>query len=283
MRRYAARRRLTLPGTLALMTALFSTPRSAHAQQVDRGAGAAPGAPRAAPAAELARSGAFVAWTESARTDSHFALARAHGGYRGGVGAFAYGAAEVVLVAPARGGLPRSGRNIGVALRGAALAPQPDELRGELGIKAQLLYENDAGADLTLAVSYQDHGFNLRPEIVSMVLAGTRLGPVSLLANVAYGNGLSDDERYGMVRVAALAPLTERIQIGVDSTASFDLELDADEPLGEPERDIQVAPTATLCLDAAVLSAQAGVSVLELRFEEPRVGSVVLLGAGGAF
>jgi hypothetical protein len=86
-----------------------------------------------------------------------------------------------------------------------------------------------------------------------------------------------------MVRLAALGPITENIQIGVDSTATFDLELDADEPLGEPERDIQVAPTATLCLDAAVLSAQAGVSVLELRFEEPRVGSVVLLGAGGAF
>jgi hypothetical protein len=102
-------------------------------------------------------------------------------------------------------------------------------------------------------------------------------------ANVAYGNGLRGDERYGMVRLAALGPITENIQIGVDSTATFDLELDADEPLGEPERDIQVAPTATLCLDAAVLSAQAGVSVLELRFEEPRVGSVVLLGAGGAF
>jgi hypothetical protein len=271
------------PVSVAVTMALLSTLSSAHAQPIDRAPARAPGKARVAPAAALAQSGAFVAWTESARTDTHLALARAHGGYRGGVGAFAYGAAEVVLVAPARDALPRSGRNIGIALRGAALAPQPDELRGELGVKAQLLYENDAGADLTLALSYQDHGFNLRPEVVGMVLAGTRLGPVSLLANVAYGNGLGNDERYGMVRLAVLGPITENIQLGVDSTATFDLELDADEPLGEPERDIQVAPTATLCFDAAVLSAQAGVSVLELRFAEPRVGSVVLLGAGGAF
>lgn len=270
---------------LRLSTGLLAALGASLASAEEGPTGALPQNTGSGAAEAIAGAGAFVAWTEHARTDTHRGTLAVHAGYAAGLGWASSGAAEVVLLAPRTGDeAPRTGRNVGIALRGGGFSRGGDDsVHGELGLKAQLAFEHDAGLDLAAVLSYQNEGFNLRPAVVPMLVVGTHLGSVVVLANLLYGHGLADDERFGAARLALLQPLTEQLHVGVDSKVELDLELDDDEPEGEPQIILQAGPAATWALGNVAVSAQGGVSLVQLRFEEPNTGGVLLLGAGGAF
>jgi hypothetical protein len=245
------------------------------------------GGPRAGAAApdateELAADGAFLAWTEPARTGSQRAVAIVHGG-RAGLGNTLMGSTQLTLIDSGGATPPRSGKDFGLALRAGAAARPREEVKLDVGLQAQVLFQEDAGLDLALAVDYENEGFNLRPELVGALLAARDFGSVSLLLNAAYGHGVLDDERFGRVRLALMTPVTSKLRVGVDSSLAADLEIDDDEPPGEPELDLQMTPAATFVLGSFSLSAQAGVAVSKLRFESTRVGPAALVGIGAAF
>ena len=236
------------------------------------------GAPKAASA------GAFLGLTRHARTDTYRGLLHVQMGRVGHLGWSHAGAAEVTLVKPGSvAAPPRTGRDIGLAVRAGGFLLGDEDLRGELGVRAQFVFEADAGFDLAAGLAYLDEGFNLRPAVVPSLAASAHLGSVLLLGNVAYGHGLADEERFGALRLAALQPLSQALRIGLDSALELDLELDEDEPEGEPQVVLQGGPIATLALGNVALSAQGGVSLVQLRFESARLGGLALVGAGGAF
>lgn len=236
-------------------------------------------------APKAASAGAFLGLTQHARTDTHRGLLHVQVGRVGHLGWSRAGAAEVTLLEPGSAAEPpRTGRDIGLAVRaGGFLRGDDEELRGELGLRAQFVFEADAGFDLALGLGYEDEGFNLRPAVVPSLAMSTHLGSVLLLANLVYGHGLADEERFGAVRLAALQPLSHAVRVGLDSALELDLELDEDEPEGEPQIVLQGGPIATLALGYVALSAQAGLTLVQLRFESARLGGLALVGAGGAF
>lgn len=236
----------------------------------------------------LATAGAFLAWTEHARTDTHRATGSLHSGHMTQAGWSHSGRGELVLRGPgsaANVDLKDDAEldSIGVAVRGRMSSRYGEPARGELGLKTQLAFERRAGFDLTLTVSYENEGFNLRPAIASELLGATHLGSFLILANLGYGHGLADDERYGTLKLAAVTRLSEQLHAGLDSMLDMDLELDDDEPDGEPQVLLQAGPALTWTLGNVALSAQGGLSVLQPRFERPRAGGVAVIGAGGAF
>lgn len=256
---------------------------AALAADVEQDTGALrPTTPSSSASLRLADEGALLAWTEPARTGSERASATMHGG-RTGLGGTVMGAARLTLLDTAGASEPRSGTDLGLALRAGASTRPREDVKLDLGVQAQFLFQEDAGVDLALALDYQNEGFNLRPEVVATLLLARKLGPVSLLANAAYGHGVRDDERFGQLRLAALLPATPSLRVGVDSSLALDLELDSDEPPGEPELELQGGPAATLVLGVIGLGAQVGVAVSKLRFEATRIGPAALVGAGAAF
>lgn len=265
----------TLMGSIAAAPALAAEP--------GRDAGArAPSAPEPSATQRVAGQGALLAWSEPAATGAQRAWATVHGG-RTGLGSTVKGAARLTLVSTDGSRPPRSGQDFGIAIRAGASARPREDATLDFGVQGQLLFQQDAGVDLALAIDYESEGFNLRPELVTTLLVARRFGSVSVLANAAYGHGVTDDERFGQLRLAALVPATSSLHVGIDSSLAMDFELDEEEPPGEPELDVQVAPAATLVLGVVGLSAQAGLSVSKLRFEATRIGPAALVGVGAAF
>lgn len=236
-------------------------------------------------AERAAEAGAFVAWTDHARLDTQRGLLRVHGGYDTHFGAITEGALEIVALDPrSRSGSPKTGRDFGLAILAAgAVAEGEVTVGGELGLKAQFVFQADSGFDVSAALAYESKGFNTTAAVVPMLLVGTRLGPLSIFGNVAYGHGLSAGERFGAARLAALAQIVEHVYAGVDSQMAMDLEIDDDEPIGEMQLAFQGGPAVTLALNQIALSLQSGLSVAQLRFGEIEYGAVALLGLGAAF
>lgn len=240
--------------------------------------------PHEPPAVAGAQDGAFLAWTEGASTDSYRGAARVHGGYDGGADtALSHARLDAVLLRPSARKAPKTGEHLGLALlSGVSWAGQLDDARFDAGLKAQFVFLEDSGFDLAVGAAYQDEGFNLRPAVAPAVYFGTHAGGVALLANVEYAHGLADDERAGHVRFAMVRELHRRWYVGLDAHASFDLELNDDEPEGEPQMLVRAGPVAGFALHHLFAGVQAGLSVLELRFGSPRAGAVALIGVGAA-
>jgi hypothetical protein len=275
----------TLVPSISIVLAVQLSGTLASAEQEPLDIQESPVGEREAPAVSGARDGAFLAWTDSARTDAYRAAAKVHGGYDSAPeAALSRTRLEAVLLEPdARRRAPRTWEHLGLALvAGANWTEQEDEARLDAGLKAHFVFLEDSGFDLAAGVSYQNEGFNLRPAVAPTVYFGTRAGGFALLANLEYAHGLGDDERGGHVRLAALTELGGRWHVGVDAHASFDLEFDDDEPEGEPQMHVRAGPVATVAFDHFFVSAQAGLSVLQLRFADPEAGAIALLGIGAA-
>jgi len=105
-----------------------------------------------------------------------------------------------------------------------------------------------------------------------------------LTANVGYGAGVRQGERYGDLRLAAMQQLSRDVHLGLDSRFRVDLERDSDEPAGEPEWEMNAGPVAALSLGRFVLTGGAGASAVKYRLISTRgVGLYGLMGLGAVF
>lgn len=221
-------------------------------------------------------AGMFLRFTESPTTRTHKAAVGTHtafDGNRRGVTLETRG--EVVVYAS---------RALGVALLGGgayvgASEALPEASHAFGGVKLQPLSQERFGVDLAFSVAYQSRGFNLRQAVATGILLGRRFGETQTLLNVVYGQGLEDDERYGSLRAGVLHPIVQRLYVGLDARFSADLELNEDEPEGEPEFEGHVGPVLSYTLSHLTLSATAGPATLRYRDgTDTRFGAVVSLG-----
>jgi hypothetical protein len=271
---------------LALCAAFVARPAAA---QEDSGERIGPRPLGQNDARAAARAGAFLRWTDAATTSTHAVTIESHGGYdttREGATAEARG--EAVILSDATGRRTR-GVPLGLGVFGGgvyASGPQAntDLTSGFGGLKLQPLFQETLGIDAALAVSYHSRGFSLRPVVVAEVLLGRRFGETQLLFNAGYSQPTDSDERSGSARAAVTTRVVGDLRAGLDSKASFDLELDEEEPAGEPELEVLAGPAVGYAIGHVAVSATGGVSALRLRDgNDTRVGATMALGLGGAF
>ncbi|HTL33651.1 MAG TPA: hypothetical protein VL326_11020 [Kofleriaceae bacterium] len=157
-------------------------------------------------------------------------------------------------------------------------------LRPGVGLMFDVARAETAGVDLMVGGEYDMVGFNGVPAAVARTAIGANAGTLRLQGNAAFGLGLEQNERFGQVGVAGLAPVAQALYVGVDSRARIDLERDEMEPSGELDWDMQAGPVATLALGRFAVSATGGVSAWKQRtHDEAKVGAVAAVGLDAAF
>jgi hypothetical protein len=267
MSRHAARRPLT--AALALCAAALS-PVAAGAEPQDA---APPGEGAAADAGRSARTGAFLPFTMSARSDTQRALVSMQGGYdTARAGPVFQSVVEAQVAGP-----------LSLRAGGSYLGPS-GQLRPDVGAKLDLLRQGRHGVDLAFAAGYEAQGFNLTPAIAARVALARTSGATTLLGNLGYGVGTEQGEHHGDARLAALRRVGRNLHLGLDSRFRVDLERDQDEPAGEPDWELVAGPAASYALGRFVISASGGVSVLQLRLQDDRhLGVLGTMGLGAVF
>ncbi len=229
--------------------------------------------PTPALAAKSAGSGAFLPWTMSARSDTQRGLVFVQGGYNGAENGGVYQMAAEAEV---------FGR-VAVRAGGSYYGPS-DTFRPEVGLRVDTLRQETHGVDMAVLGVYETKGFNTVRAVTARVSVSRAFGATRVVSNLGYGFGLEEGEGYGDFRLAGLHPLTERLQVGVDSRLRIDLERDDDEPPGEPDWEILAGPMATYSIDRYVVSANVGYSALKYRLVEGKhTGAIATLGVGAVF
>jgi hypothetical protein len=234
-------------------------------------------------ASTVSEVGGFLPWSRIATTGAARALISTQA---------AYETAGAALRSEARGELSLSRRvrgrdwRLGASLFGGVsdvAADSAARLRGHAGLKLQFLEQSQYGVDLSLAESYVSRAFNLQPAIVSELLVARRLRALAVLLNLAYGQGLAEQERFARCNAALLAELAPALLLGLDTQISTDLERDGDEPVGEPQRELLATPVVTYSWKQLAFKAYAGASWLRYRFADRDVrGALVGIGVGTA-
>jgi hypothetical protein len=267
-RRFSAHRLVPLAFVALALLAATGTARGQSNADDD---GATPAAPPSAGAA--AGVGAFSPFSMSARSDTQRALAVFQGGYDSGLNASVFrAAAEVQLWGrlSVRGG-------------GSYLGPS-GQLQPDVSLKVDALRQESHGVDVAAAVGYEAQGFNLTPAVVARAAVGRTLDHTRLTANIGYGAGTRDGERYGDLRFAAMQRIARDVHLGLDSRFRIDLDRDSDEPAGEPDWEANAGPVAAVSLGRFVLTGGAGASAVKYRLVSTRgVGLYGLMGLGAVF
>ena len=154
------------------------------------------------------------------------------------------------------------------------------------GVRVGILRQEKYGVDLGLAAMYKNTGFSeANGEFELIVSIGRRWNRFSLFGNAAYGQGLTATERDAEARVGFLYAVHERVNVGFDARARFDL--GADDPARvtkklETEFDLLAGPLASVAVGPVAFLAQAGAHVMSIH-EEPIVGFAAIGGVGAAF
>jgi hypothetical protein len=167
--------------------ALVTMPAALHAQEAD--------VEREAPAAPTQRGmddGVFLPLTVAPAVGSTRAFASAQTGYDGSTKSpLLESAAEVNLWGP-------------VSLRGGAtFSDSTHRMRPSAGARIQALRQAPHGIDGSIAVFYKAEGFTeAEGEIESVVAIGRRIGRISLLGNIVYGQ----DPEARRIDSASVAP-----------------------------------------------------------------------------
>jgi hypothetical protein len=138
----------------------------------------------------------------------------------------------------------------------------------------------DASRASFSGAAYEPPGFNLRPAVTPTLRLVRGAGALTFSALARYGQSLVDTERYGLLRADAVLELAPGWGAGVEALGMFDLEIDDDEPLGEPAFDLRSGPLLVFAGGPLRVVASGGVQRFELRFAEARLGAVAMLGVG---
>jgi hypothetical protein len=226
-----------------------------------------------ASADEAAARGALLPWSVRPSSDGPRGLVIAGGGYDSARGAaVGSAAAEVRVWGP-------------LALRvGGFYSEAARGVRPDAGLKLGLLSQEAHGLDGAVALSYRAEGFNLKPAIEALAAVGRRFERGLVMANVAYGQGLEEGERYGDARLSALRRIAGGLHGGFDSRARLDLEREWPEPTAEPELELQAGPVLSYGLGRVAVTVHGGFSLVRFREgEKSLVGAVGGVGVGSAF
>jgi hypothetical protein len=157
------------------------------------------------------------------------------------------------------------------AQRGETSAPSTDSIVVSAG---------GGSASRWSAAAYEPLGFNLRPVVAPSVRLVTGAGAVTFSTQARYGQSLVDTERYGSLRLDAIAELAPGWGTGVEATVMFDLEIDDDEPLGEPASELRSGPLLVFVRGPLRAVACGGIQRSEPRFGEPKLGAIAFFGLG---
>jgi len=233
--------------------------------------GVLPGPPPAA-TASVAR-GSFLPWTMGARSDAQRGLVYMQGGYDGADQGAIYqmvGEAQLFERLSLRAGGSYFGRG--------------DTVRPEVGLRVDLLRQEQQGVDMAVLGVYEAKGFNAVRAVTARVALSRAFGETRLVSNLGYGFGLEEGERYGDFRLAGLRRVTERITLGLDGRLRVDLERNGDEPAGEPDWEVVGGPLIAYTLDRYVVSATAGYTAMKYRLVNGlHDGVMATLGVGAVF
>jgi hypothetical protein len=235
---------------------------------------AAEAEPAAAANAERSTAaGMFLPWTVSPRGADQRAIVQMQGGYDGArAGSTFEAATEARVIGP-------------LSLRaGATYSDATRDMRPVFGLKLPVLSQGRHGVDGAVLVSYRGESFNLRPSIDATLAVGRRFDRLALFANLTYQQGLSDNERAGDARVAAMYRVQRRLAVGWDSRFRVDLERQQPEPAGEADYDLVSGPLLSVPVGPVAVTAQGGASMLKLKGGAPmKAGAVANLGVGAVF
>lgn len=258
-------------GLLVLVSALFGAGAAlAQAPALGVAKDEKPAAPEST-AAVSGEAGMFLPTLIAPRTDSQTGYIRAIGGYDSSHRSAQMEAlADVTIIGP-------------LALRAGVLYSQkPNSFRPSVGLRVQVLKQEDAGFDLGAGVFYRPEGFTeAEGEVEVAVAFGRRFGRIGTFANLVYGQDPEGAERDGELRLGALYSVTSLFQAGLDARLRFDLGSEEGERRteGEAEYDIAFGPTASYALGPVAAIAQVGMSIFGR--EPARPGALALFGLAG--
>jgi hypothetical protein len=140
------------------------------------------------------------------------------------------------------------------------------------------------GVSVAIGTGYEAAGFNTVPAVVPRMIAGANLGGTRVTAQLAYGAGLVDDERYGDAQLVALRPVSGPLAVGAGSRVRVDLQHEDIEPVGERAWQLDAGPTATVALGQVTITALAGMSAWRWhQLPGDRVGAIAQIGIVSTF
>jgi hypothetical protein len=227
-------------------------------------------------AAQVTRDGTFLPTTWTARIGDQRVAAFSQGGYD---------------MAPGEGGVFSTVVEGAIANRvairaGLEYVPLVQSVAVSAGLRVGILRQERHQIDLAVMALYKNRGFSEADGEVEMaVLIGRRWGRLGTFANLVYGQGLDPDERDAEVRLAMLYALGERVNVGFDARARFDL---GDETPAraaqklENDFDLIAGPLVTFAVSHVMLSAQAGAHAV-VQHEVASAGFAAIGGVGTAF
>ena len=163
--------------------------------------------------------------------------------------------------------------------------PDNDNVRPNVGLRAQLLRQQDHGIDGAAAFNYRQERYVEDGGLLEAVLSVGRSGDrFTTFANVAYAQDPEADDFEGEVRAAALYRLVPSLGVGLQASyrrdlGSTDQRRDA---RVQPDDEIIAGPVVTFASGGWVLLLQGGVDSLKQN-ETSRTGAVAVAGIGTSF
>lgn len=227
-------------------------------------------------AAQVTRDGTFLPLTWSPRVGDQRVSGVFTGGYDSapGQGAVFSGVVEGALY-------NRLALRVGVEYGAPTNSANPS-----VGFRLGILRQERYGVDLGVGFQYRNVGFSeAKGEFEMMVMVARRWNRLALFGNAVFGVGLDAAERDGEVRVGAMYAVHDRVNVGLDARARFDLgEETALRKMNklENEFDLIAGPMATVAAGPVMLLAHAGVHTL-VQNEQPLTGVIAVGGVGAAF
>jgi hypothetical protein len=227
----------------------------------------------------------FLVGTVSPRGASTSVIASGFGGYDGALRSALVGAASEVAVTSwlsLRAGfvyIPDAA-NEG---EGGATPAATKGLRANLGARAQLLRQANAGVDGAVAVNYRQDRFGEDGGLVEGVIAvGRSNESLQFLGNAAFAMDPEGDDVEGELRAAGLYRVATPLKLGVQAIYRRDLgSTDARRPLRtNPDAALTAGPLATYRLGDLVFMVHGGLSRSERSATTEKAAFVI--GALGA-
>ena len=244
--------------------------------------------PPAAPSIESAGGeDQFLVGTVAPRSASTSVIAMGFGGYDGALRSALVGAASEVAVSSwltLRAGfvyIPNAANEE----EGGSASGATKGLRANLGARAQLLRQANAGVDGAVAVNYRQDRFSEDGGLVEGVITvGRRNESLQFLANAAFAMDAEGDDVEGELRAAGLYRVATPLNLGVQAIYRRDLgSTDARRPLRtNPDAALTAGPVASYRLGDLVFMVHGGVSRSE-RAASTESATFVIGAVGASF
>jgi hypothetical protein len=163
--------------------------------------------------------------------------------------------------------------------------PDNDNVRPNVGLRAQVLRQQNHGVDGAAAFNYRQERYVEDGGLLEAVLSVGRTGDsFTSFANVAYAQDPEADDFEGEVRGAALYRLAPALAAGLQASYRRDLGSTDQrrETRVQPDYEVIAGPVLTYARGGWVMLVQGGVDSLK-QGETSRTGAVAVAGVGTSF